>query len=395
MTLPRLSDREQAEVELAGNLIRKKIDSSSGRISFHDFMNLSLYDYNYGYYNSYKYKLGCKGDFITAPLVSPLFSYSFANIFSNIMKKDLQFKSAVIVEFGAGNGKFAVDCITRLLKINSAPRNYIIIETSTMLVNVQKQYLKEKLPSYYPYIMWCNSIPETVSSAIVFANEVLDAMPVELFKYCDNNIYQQMVVYDDLNFYLEDNKSVNSRLKDAVLKTGITRLKHNNSYVSEVNLWVEPWLRMIRNKLHNAVVFICDYGYHRQLYYQLERRHGTLRCHYKHHVHNDPLINIGMQDITAHVDFTSVAEAAVNNDFELEGYSQQNNFLLSAGILDLYKNCVRNLPPKSQMLLTQELKRLILGSDFCDSFKVMILSLNYKDNVNGYLPNYSDLSYLL
>ncbi|MBK2123620.1 class I SAM-dependent methyltransferase, partial [Fangia hongkongensis] len=344
-----------------------------------------------GYYSANKYKFAEKGDFVTAPLISPLFTYTFANVFANILKgSDLE--NASIIEFGAGTGQFAEDCLLMLSKLNALPKSYIIIDTSPDLVNLQKKRLKKALPEYYSSILWCHEIPNTVSNAIVFANEVLDAMPVELFKYENNEFSQQMVGYDGEEFMLIDNKVIDQRLEKALSKTGILSAKPDY-YLSEVNLWIEPWLSTIKDALDKCIVFICDYGYHREMYYQLARREGTLRCYYKHHVHDNPLINVGVQDITAHVDFTAVAEAALNNGFDLEGYGQQNQFLLSAGILDCYQALLKKASGRQKNTLTEGLKKLTLGADFSEVFKVMILSLSYDGEVD--LFGRADLSYLL
>jgi SAM-dependent MidA family methyltransferase len=391
--LPAPSPEENRRVEALTILIERRIsDDSMKSISFHDFMHMALYDSSYGYYSSNKYKLGHKGDFVTAPLVSKLFSYSFANKFATILKNP-EFECSSIIEFGAGDGKFASDCLLKLEQMDALPERYIIIDTSADLINLQKKHLKNTLPDYYSHIVWCREIPNTIRTSIIFANEVLDSMPVELFKYYNNSFFQQRVIYEEKTFKFSSNIKIDSRLQSAILNTGILLDTLADSYISEVNLWIDPWLRTISNNLDNAVVFISDYGYDRRLYYHPDRNDGTLRCYYKHHVHDNPLINVGIQDITAHVDFTTVAESAVSNNFHLESYSQQNQFLISSGILKCYQELMISATQKEKILLTQELKKLTLSTDLCDTFKVMVLSLGRNKSID--LSNSWDLSYLL
>ena len=373
-------------------MIGKKIDQNGGTLSFHNFMHLALYSPMYGYYSGNKEKIGTGGDFITAPALSPLFGQSFARVFQPILQN--LGENACIVEYGAGYGQFALDCLKALQHLNRLPKQYIIIETSANLMKAQKTLLHQKLPEYYHRIHWCQEIPQNCTSAVVFANEVLDAMPVELFQYRKGKFSQKRVKKTpDGQFAFTDQDVQDERLKAALKATGVAVLDVDEIYTSEVNLWLKPWLKSIQTRLEKCVLFVCDYGYHQALYYQKERSCGTLRCYYRHHVHDNPLIYAGVQDITAHVDFTALIEAGVSLDFELEGYATQGSFLIEAGITKCYRTACESQGDKQKLILSQHLKQLTLGSNFAENFKVMALSLDYPHEIKEF--GRIDLSYLL
>ena len=390
LSLPQPSQQEKVLESSLVEVILKTLQKNAGPISFHDFMQMALYTPQLGYYTANKHKIGKKGDFITAPVLSLLFSHTFARQFATLLPK--LGKQPVIIEFGAGTGHFAAECLCYLQKINQLPSSYYIIELSPDLRSMQQSLLQKTIPEYYNNIHWLESLPDKKCNAIVFANEVLDAMPVELFKYADNKISQLMVEYANGQFQLVENADIPERLLTAVKNINLKRYHMNTPYISEVNLWVYPWLKSLYQSLNTGIVFILDYGYHRDLYYSKDRSMGTLRCHYQHHAHNNPLINIGLQDITAHVDFTSVAESANRLGFEIDGYTTQGAFLSAAGIDVCWEAFRKTLDKKATLLHTQQLQRLLI-SDFAQSIKVMALSLNYDDIIEPF--ENIDNSYLL
>lgn len=388
--LPQLSKKEKLHEIALINAVSKKIQKNSGTISFHDFMQTALYEPKLGYYNANHYKIGEKGDFITAPLLSALFSQTFARQFSNLLPQ--LGKQPVIIEFGAGTGHFAMDCLHYLHTINQLPSRYYIIELSPHLKLMQQLLLQKAMPEYYENIHWLSSVPNNKFNAIVFVNEVIDAMPVELFKYTDDKISQLMVEYTNNQFKLVDNYNVHKLLLNAVTNINFKRHKINKPYISEINLWIDPWLKSLHRLLNIGVVFILDYGYHRNLYYSEERSMGTLRCHYQHHAHDNPLINIGLQDITTHVDFTLIAESAYKLGFKIENYTNQGAFLSVAGIDACWRKFCKNLDKKTTLLHTRQLQKLLI-SDFSQSIKIMVLSLNYTNRISFF--DEIDCSYLL
>lgn len=364
-----------------------------GPIPFSSFMKEVLYGAQLGYYISNKEKFGVMGDFLTAPMSSVLFGQTFALQFSTILSNLPD--NAVIIEFGAGNGKFAFDCLQKLKSLNSLPSAYYIIELSSSL-KYQQQILLKKLGEFYKNIYWLDKLPEKKFNAIVFANEVLDAMPVEIVSSSSNGPKRMMVNYHDNQFIWEDQEvSINSQLNQALNTLSLQKVLCLKNYQTEVNLWIKPWLKSIRNILNSGVVFICDYGYHRDLYYSQERFRGTLQCYYRHYVHDNPLIYPGVQDITAHVDFTSVAEISTSLGFTLDGFAIQSDFLSTAGIFQMYDQLMLKLNNgKEKFSLNQQVKLLTsLSNELTGNFKVMSISFKYDQIIDAF--NEIDMSHLL
>jgi SAM-dependent MidA family methyltransferase len=217
-------------------------------------------------------------------------------------------------------------------------------------------------------------------------------MPVELFKYEDSKRSQLIVNYHDKKFRLNNNYQLNIRLKTFIRKIRSYRKRVINTYVTEKNTSIYSWLDSIYKVIDKGVVFIVDYGYHHNMYYISERCSGTLRCYYKHYVHNNPFINLGIQDITSHVDFTSVVGYACALGFSLMCYTTQSNFLLASGIRLLWYKLKEKLNIKSSVMHLQELK-ILISNTYSESTKVVVLSLNYKHQLES-LENV-DMSHLL
>lgn len=388
--LPELHSDECVRVAEMSAHIAKIIVKNKSPISFKRFMQEALYAPNLGYYTANKLKLGSSGDFLTAPMSSSLFGQTFALQFADILPK--LGSDPVIIEFGAGTGKFALDCLQKLRSLNALPHAYYIIEVSPDLKREQQNVLKQ-LGEYYHHINWLDKLPEEKLNAIVFANEVIDAMPVELITIKDKTAKRMMVDYQQDQFIWRDEGITDLLLIAAINRLPLENLLSINDYQTEINLWIEPWLTSIHSVLNRGVVFICDYGYQRDLYYSNMRTKGTLQCYFKHHVHDNPLIYTGVQDITAHVDFTTVAECAERLDFMLDGFATQGSFLSQAGIMSAYEKMQSNVNVKETVILNQELKLLTLSTELAENFKVMSLSYHYDDIIEAF--DDIDISYVL
>ena len=390
LVLPQLTAAECERVAIMEAYISELISQNKGPISFKRFMQEVLYAPKLGYYVSNKQKFGKGGDFMTAPMSSRLFGQTFALQFAKILQK--LGDDSVIIEFGAGTGKFALDCLQKLKTINSLPSAYYIIELSPDL-KLQQQMQLVQLGEYYANIHWLESLPTKKFNAIIFANEVLDAMPVELLHFDNGKCSQMMVDYQQGNFTWCYHSISDPALIAVLNSPSLKKLLALQDYQTEVNLWIEPWLKTIHSMLHKGVVFICDYGYSRDLYYSQERVKGTLQCYFQHHVHDNPLIYMGLQDITAHVDFTRVAEVSEQLGFMLDGFATQGNFLLQAGILEAYQEVQLDLNKKERLVLNQEVKLLTLSAELSENFKVITLSYAYDDVIRAL--DEIDISYVL
>ena len=373
------------------NVIKNKIETN-GKISFSEFMNLALYYPNLGYYTSTKDKISASGDFITATSQSSIFATTMAQVFTQVIKELGGHTS--IIEFGAGTGKFAVDSISELQRLDILPFKYIIIELSNDLKLRQQEYVKENIPNLFSKFEWVNELPKEKLTAIIFANEVLDAMPVDIFKAKDGTLKQQSVTIKGNEFKLDDLVCNELRFDAEAQKLLNDGLQFTDGYTSEINTWISPWIKSLAECLDKGVIILCDYGYHRQEYYRSERDMGTLACYHQHKVNFDPFINIGTQDITAHVDFTSVAESACENGLELQGYMTQANFLKRADVAKVFLDITKRLDPKDLVRYSNDMKELLLGDKLAEVFKVIGLSKEFEPILDVF-DNDDNADYLL
>ncbi len=301
--------------------IKQIIMEKGGAIPFSEFMNLALYAPAMGYYVAGQVRFGAEGDFVTAPELGDVFGRCLARQVSQVLSA-IDGESDVL-EFGAGSGRLAVSLIKELEHLDVLPERYLILETSPDLQQRQKQTIRQQAPQHVERFVWLDSMPEQAINGVVLANEVLDAMPVEMFAVDEQGSAQQCLVT-----VAEDGFQWGSRQADAKLAEQIAQMDLPAGYNSELNPAVDGWIAMLAEELEQGVVLLIDYGFPRHEYYHPQRTAGTLMCHYRHHSHSNPLMLVGIQDITAHVDFTAVAEAAIAAKLDVLGFTTQANFLL-------------------------------------------------------------------
>jgi SAM-dependent MidA family methyltransferase len=357
-------------------IIREEITRADGKISFAEFMKLALYapadaKGQGGYYTGGTEKFGQEGDFITAPIISKFFSYALAeqctSIFKNLLCKN-------ILEFGAGTGIMAADLLQHLEKKNSLPEHYYILEVSADLQQRQRDILQKNIPHLIERVHWLSTLPEKFSG-IILANEVLDSMPVHQVVWSENVVQERYVIWDDNQFkYLEGDIS-SKRLQVAVDTIQTELGKFPTGYYTEINLMLEAWLTSLAAILEQGVILLIDYGFPRHEYFHPQRSMGTLMCHYRHRAHSDPFWYVGLQDITAHVDFTAVAEAATKNNLDVLGFTTQAAFLLNNKILEL----ANSDQEQQRWRNVQKIQQLIAPQEMGELFKVMALGKNYNE----------------
>lgn len=376
--LPLPSLELQARSQQLLSLISQAMVANRGAISFAKYMELALYAPYLGYYSGGLTKFGEAGDFITAPELSPLFGYCIANQCMEILSQT----GGDILEFGAGSGKLALDVLSYLANHDALPKNYLIIEPSAELQQRQRHLVATKAPTLLERISWLNQLPEGFIG-VVLANEVLDAMPVHLFEMDEGIIYERGVSLQ--NEQLIWHRKI-PRPDSALAKQVANLQKHHGSqwrhYISEISLMIPAWLKSIGQLLNQGAVLLIDYGFPAHEYYHPQRNTGTLMCHYRHQAHVDPFYFPGLQDITAHVDFTLVAESAVEAGLEILGYTHQAAFLLNSGLLNgLSELAVSDF---EQFALAQQVKKLILPHEMGELFKVMALGKNISGELLGF-----------
>ncbi len=346
---------------------------------FVDFMQTALYAPGEGYYSSGLTKLGVQGDFITAPELTPLFGKTLANQCSQIFNLLSQ---PVLFEFGAGTGMLCVDLLKQLEHLNRLPDTYYILELSADLRRRQHELINERIPHLANRVAWLNSWPEKPFNGVVLANEILDAMPVNRFILENTHIMESYIALDANAELTERFKPCeNQRLIDYIKQN----LPHQNAaYLSEANLFIEDWLVNIYHMLNQGAVLLIDYGFPRHEYYHPDRSQGTLMCHFQHRTHQDPLLHPGEQDITAHVDFTHVAEAGQHAGFHVAGYTNQASFLLANGLLSF----LNELDDETELFRAkQAIKQLTHPSEMGELFKVIALTKDLDLDLNGFLLN--------
>lgn len=385
-TLAEPDEQAKQRSHLLLQAIKKACSAAGGWIRFPEFMNMALYQPGLGYYSGGLQKFGEQGDFITAPEVSPFFGQCLARQIAEIMQNMDLHDAGCIIEFGAGSGVLAVDILLQLEKLDALPEKYLILELSAELQHRQQQTIQQRAQHLYNRVTWLQQLPEDVSHAVVIANEVLDAMPVECFSVAEKEVSVLMVGLQDeelITRYVADDEA--SEKIDNIKQRSelVFPAAYRSAYCSEYNPAIAGWLSSLQDTLQQAVILLIDYGYNEQEYYHADRSQGTLMCYYQHKAHADYLWWPGLQDITAFVNFTDVAYGAVDCGMEVSGYTTQAAFLLANGLSELHAEQVTD-DVQQQVKLSQQIKTLTLPSEMGDRFKVMALTKNYEEPLKGF-----------
>ena len=368
-SLPHPDAISAAHSARCADYVRARIRDAGGSISFAEFMHYALYAPGLGYYSAGTRKFGEGGDFVTAPEISPLFGRVIARQCAKVLRN---VPDGSVLEFGAGSGRLALDVLRTLEELDAVPAEYRILEVSADLRERQERLLHEEAPGLASRIRWLDRMPDT-HRGIVLANEVLDALPVERFMRRSDGVYQLRVVDEGGEFVFVDEPApdVLAKALDSIERDLGERLPDN--YVSEVSLAAPAWLRDVAQMLHHGMILLFDYGVSRREYYAPDRGEGWLRCHFRHRAHSDPLILTGIQDLTAWVDFSAIAEAAVGSGLDILGYVSQSQFLIAGGIeAELHE--LAELPLESQLQTAARIKILTLPGEMGENVKCIGLA---------------------
>ena len=368
--------------------IRAAIVEAGGQLSFAEYMQLALYAPGLGYYSAGSQKFGVSGDFVTAPEISPLFSVCIANALQPVLAS---IDKAQILEVGAGSGVMAADILLRLAELDSLPEHYFILELSADLRQRQQQTLQQRCPEVLSRVAWLDSLPETFSGVVV-ANELLDAMPVQRFLIEDGYAREQVVAAQEDKFVWQQREADSQLLQRIKEIEAVTESALTDGYVSEVNFNAEQWIKSIAAILQQGMLLLIDYGFPRHEFYHPQRQQGTLMCHYRHRGHDDPFVYPGLQDITTHIDFTAMADAALEAGLQVAGYTTQAHFLLENGLTECLA-ASDQADAELQLRLANQVKRLTLPQEMGELFKVMALSKNLTVTPPGFMM--SDLRHRL
>jgi len=373
--LPPPDAEQQAHSERLQDHIREVMSVEGGRISFARFMELALYAPGLGYYSAGSRKFGEGGDFVTAPELSPLFSRTLARQCQDVLARI----SGDILEFGAGRGVMAADILAELERLDSLPKHYYIMEISGDLRERQRETIQERVPQLMERVVWLDVLPEAFEG-VVLGNELIDAMPVHRFRIHGGEPHELFVMWDGERFVFDE------EAPDAALYSRLKALQNqfhlSERYESEINLIAEEWVVGLGRWLKRGVALLIDYGFPATEYYHPQRSGGTVMCHYRHRAHDDALTLVGLQDITAHVDFTAIAEAALKAGLSVRGFANQANFLIACGLTEL----LTQQPDDARVQLTQaaEIKTLTQPSEMGELFKVIALTRGWEGGLRGF-----------
>ena len=328
--------------------IQDVINAEGGVIPFSRFMSLALYHPDFGYYMAPHEKFGPKGDFITAPLVSPLYAQTLARSIVDDVKAH-----PFIIEWGAGNGQLAKDILMYLSEQSLHP-HYAIVEVSPACRAMQR----ETLAMFGEQISWLDTPPESFEGVII-ANEVLDALPVDIFHCKNGEMFERNVTWVENHFeWVEGAKYPSSFLEF-------------DDYISETHVVADELMKTWLNMLTVGKLIIIDYGFLEHEYYHPSRTRGTLMCHYQHTAHDDPFIHVGEQDITSHVNFTRCIDLAVERGADVTFYTQAQ-YLMHHGLMDLAQACFTEDIAKQRMV-SQAIRVLVDPQDMGEMFKVLVI----------------------
>jgi SAM-dependent MidA family methyltransferase len=366
------------ELKRLSNSLLKRLEDeirSSGPMSFARFMQRALYEPGLGYYSAGLHKFGASGDFVTAPELGPLFAACMARQVSEVA--DL-LGSYSIMEVGAGTGLLCTGLL-RELPGQRLPDHYFILETSADLREVQRRHIASEAPAWLERVSWLEQPPAAAWSGVLIANEVIDALAAERFRVTPDGVEQVCVTLQ------ADSLAWAARPAPADLELAVRQAESSldgsfpAGYCSEIRPHLPAWLDALTNRMQRGLALFIDYGYPRGEYYLPERANGTLMCHYRHRAHDDVFFWPGLQDITAWVDFTALAEAADACRLDVAGYTNQAMFLLGCG-LDVV--LAERLPDcdDTGLELNAEARQLTLPGMMGERFQVMGLGRDLPDS---------------
>ncbi|NLC59877.1 MAG: class I SAM-dependent methyltransferase [Gammaproteobacteria bacterium] len=362
----------RAHSERLQALIRSEIQSAGGAIPFWRFMELALYAPGLGYYSAGATKFGAAGDFITAPELGPLFAECVAEAVVPVLQQ--LGPQAHFVEVGGGSGRFAGDAITRMAQMDALPARYSILEPSADLRERQGEYLRQRLDaSQFRRVHWLERPPQDEWHGVLFANEVIDALPTPRFAIVDGEVMEEHVALDgDGGFKRVD------RPADALLSAAVRHVERQlpqpfaEGYRSELLPQLPYWIQAVIGGLRNGAMLFVDYGFARSEYYLPQRNDGTLRAFHRHTVSGNVFANPGLQDLTASVDFTALAEAGTGAGFEFSGYCSQASFLIGNKLDERLAAHEAGLDDEAALYaLRQQAKQLTLPAAMGEGFQAM------------------------
>jgi SAM-dependent MidA family methyltransferase len=354
-------------------LLRATI-AAHGPLSFSAYMERVLYAPGLGYYSAGSRKFGAHGDFVTSAELGPV----FARCVASALAPSLQVlgSGADWLELGGGSGAFAEHVLLALAARDALPACYRMLEPSAELRERQQARLRERLPeALFARMQWIDRPPETSWRGVLFANEVIDALPATRFTLRDGEVFEEYVALDGAGAFVRQDRPA-----DALTAQAVRHLEHrlgrpfDDGYRSELLPQLPYWMQAVAGTLQQGLALFVDYGYPRAEYYLPQRHGGTLRAFYRQRVHEDVFFHPGLQDLTASVDFSALAEAGAAAGLDLAAYVPQGRFLQAAGIAQAHAEAAAGQDDAGIYALAQEIKRLMLPEAMGERFQAMLFT---------------------
>ena len=374
-SLPEPSPAAKAASAALVQRIGGEIHAVGGWISFARYMDLALYSPGLGYYAGGSEKFGEAGDFVTAPELTPLFGQALAAQVAQVMHAS----APEVLEAGAGSGHLAVDLLTALDALGCPVQRYRILELSGELGARQRETITARAPQFLSRVEWLDSLPDELSGCVV-GNEVLDAMPNHAVVWRDEGLMERGVALDDHGGFMWSERPVGEALQQAARELPVVA-----PYRSEIALTARAWTAELGRRLKQGALLLIDYGLPRHEYYHSQRNGGTIRCHYRHRTHDDLFWYPGLSDITAHVDFTAIAEAGHSAGLDVLGYIAQAAFLINCGIADLLIQRKDEVDAATAARAGGAVNLLLSPNEMGELFKVIALGKGLREPLIGFI----------
>ena len=382
MTLPLPSPAAQQSSANLQTLLAEEIKKHGNWIPFSRFMELVLYAPQYGYYTGGSHKIGNDGDFITAPTLTPLFARTLARQLQELLPQT----AGNIYEFGAGTGQLAADLLNNL---SDGINRYYIIEVSPELAARQKNLIQTLAPQAAQKIVHLSALPETFDG-IIIGNEVLDAMPVEIIRKDEGDSFEHVGICLDNDRFTYSARPLHDLQLSALASLYFPKI--SSPYTSELHPQQYAFIRTLASRLAHGCMIFIDYGFDAAQYYHPQRNQGTLIGHYRHHVIHNPFDFIGLADLTAHVNFTDIAQAGTDAGLDLIGYLPQSHFLLNLGITELLAQTSKT-DSAAYIREAAAVQKLIDQHEMGELFKVIAFGKNINIDWTGFC--FGDICYKL
>lgn len=373
-SLPIPDSQALAHSQQLTSVIRSEIEAAGGWLNFARYMHLALYAPGLGYYSGGAKKFGEAGDFVTAPEISPLFAQALARQVAQL----LQMTNGNLLELGAGTGRMALELLLELQRLDQLPAHYFILEVSAQLREIQRATLEQALPpDVMRHVRWLDCLPETFVG-LVLGNEVLDALPVHIVKATEQGLVELGVASNGQGLNWAEQPLTSGHVYEFARKLTLPV-----GYTTELCPAAAGLMASLASMLQQGALLFIDYGFPRREYYHPQRSQGTLMCHYRHYAHGDPFLYPGLQDITAHVDFTAVAEAGEAQGLQLLGYCGQAQFLINCGITDI----LTRVSPHDIVVyaaLASQAQKLLSPAEMGELFKVIAMGKGLSGELLGF-----------